>query len=153
MRTFRCISKSALRVAAPFLFAGLVFGAQPTVQEAKKFLDDAEKKLFDLSLEASQASWVQSTYITDDSEAVEAKANERAIAESVRLAKGAVRFDSVKLPPDMARKMHLLKVGLVLAAPSNAAESAEVTRLASSLEGTYGKGQYCPEGGKPCMDI
>ena len=71
----------------------------------------------------------------------------------MRLAKGAVRFDGLKLPPDMARQMHLLKVGLVLAAPSNAAESAEVTRLASSLEGTYGKGKYCPEGGKPCMDI
>jgi peptidyl-dipeptidase A len=139
--------------AAPFLCASLLFGAQPTVQDAKKFLDDAEKKLFDLSLESSQASWVQSTYITDDSEAVAAKAAERAIAESVRLAKGAVRFDHVKLPPDMARKMMLLKNGLVLAAPANPAESAEVTRLATSLEGTYGKGKYCPEGGKPCMDI
>ena len=141
-------------IAAPFLFVGLLFGAPaPTVQEARKFLADADKKLFDLSLEANQASWVQSTYITDDSEAVAAKANERSIAESVRLAKGAVRFDSLKLPPDMARQMHLLKVGLVLAAPANAAESAEVTRLAASLEGTYGKGKYCPEGGKPCMDI
>src|SRR5262249_8483579 len=53
----------------------------------------------------------------------------------------------------MARKMMLLKNGLVLAAPSNAPESAEVTRLASSLEGKYGKGKYCPEGGKPCMDM
>ena len=96
-----------------------MFGAQPTVQDAKKFLDDAEKKLFDLNLEASQAAWVASTYITDDSEAVEARANERSIAESVRLAKGAVAFDKVKLPPDMARKMMLLKNGLVLAAPSD----------------------------------
>jgi peptidyl-dipeptidase A len=147
MRTLPCI-------AAPILFVGLLSGAtQPTIQETRKFLTDADKKLFDLSLEANQASWVQSTYITDDTEAIAAKANEKAIAESVRLAKGAVRFDGLKLPPDMARQMHLLKVGLVLAAPANAAESAEVTRLASSLEGTYGKGKYCPEGGKPCMDI
>ena len=150
MRMFR---DAVILCAAPFFCVGLLFGAQPTAQDAKKFLDDAEKKLFDLSLESSQASWVQSTYITDDSEAVAAKANERSIAESVRLAKGAVRFDHVKLPPDMARKMMLLKNGLVLAAPANPAESAEVTRLASSLEGTYGKGKYCPEGGKPCMDI
>jgi len=157
MRTFSYITSplrhASVAWAAPFLFASLLFGAQPTVQDAKKFLDDAEKKLFDLNLESSQASWVQSTYITDDTEAVAAKANERAIAESVRLAKGAVRFDHVKLPPDMARKMMLLKNGLVLAAPANPVESAEVTRLASSLEGTYGKGKYCPEGGKPCMDI
>ncbi len=147
-----------LRNFAPPLLAGLLFsatlfGAQPTVQDAKKFLDDAQKKLFDLNLDASQADWIKSTYITDDSEAVAARADERAIAESVRLAKGAVAFDKVKLPPDMARMMKLLKNGLVLAAPSNPAESAEVTRLAASLEGTYGKGKYCPEGGKPCMDI
>jgi peptidyl-dipeptidase A len=134
-----------------------LFAAEPTVAEAKAFLDNAEKRLFDLSLDANQASWIQSTYITDDTEAVAARANERNIAEAVRLAKGAVRFDKLTLPSDMRRKMHLLKIGLVLAAPSNPAESAEVTRLAASLEGTYGKGKYCPEtqGGaaKPCMDV
>src|SRR6202051_2378126 len=134
-----------------------VWAAEATVAEAKKFLDDADKKLFDLSLDSNQASWVQSTYITDDTEAVAARANERNIAEAVRLAKGAVRFDKLTLPPDMRRKMQLLKVGLVLAAPVDAAESTEVTRLAASLEGTYGKGKYCPETqagvAKPCMDI
>jgi peptidyl-dipeptidase A len=134
-----------------------VWAAEPTVEEAKKFLDTAEKRLFDLSLEANQAAWIQSTYITDDTEAVEARANERNIAEAVRLAKGAVRFDKLNLPPDLRRKMNLLKNGLVLAAPSNPAESAEVTRLAASLEGRYGKGQYCPESkagvAQPCMDI
>ena len=39
-----------------FLISAQLFGATPTVQDAKKFLDDAEKKLFDVSLEASQAS-------------------------------------------------------------------------------------------------
>ncbi len=146
MRTFRLS-------AALALFAAGLFAAPPTVQEAKKFLDDAEKKLFALGYEAGQASWIQSTYITDDTEAVAAKANERAIAESVRLAKSATQFDRLKLPPDMARKMMLLKVGLTLAAPANPAESAEVTRLAASLEGAYGKGEYCPGAGKPCLDI
>ena len=146
MRTFRLS-------AALALFTAELFAAQPTVQEAKKFLDDAEKKLFALGYEAGQASWIQSTYITDDTEAVAARANERAIAESVRLAKAATRFDGLKLSADMARKMMLLKIGLTLAAPKDPAESAEVTRLASSLEGAYGKGKYCPGAGKPCLDI
>jgi peptidyl-dipeptidase A len=137
--------------------AAVVFGAQPTPADATKFLDDAAKKLFDLSLEASQASWIQSTYITGDTEAVAARANERLIAEGVRLAKATVAFDKVKLPADQRRMMMILKNGLVLAAPANPAESAEVTRLGASLEGTYGKGKYCPEdqGGKarPCLDI
>ena len=134
-----------------------LWAAEPTVADAKKFLDDADKRLFDLSLENNQASWIQSTYITDDTEAVAARANERNIAESVRLAKAAVRFDKINLPGDMRRKMNLLKVGLVLAAPADPAKSGEVTRLAASLEGAYGKGKYCPEdqagAAKPCMDI
>ena len=146
MRTFRLSAVLAV-------FAAGLFAAPPTVQEAKKFLDDAEKKLFALGYEAGQASWIQSTYITDDTESIAAKANERAIAESVRLAKAATRFDGLKLPADMARKMMLLKIGLTLAAPKDPAESAEVTRLASSLEGAYGKGKYCPGAGKPCLDI
>src|SRR5579863_10097383 len=146
MKTLRLLT--ALEACTAGLFA-----AEPTVAEAKQFLDTAEKRLFDLSLESNQAEWIQSTYITDDTEAVAARANERNIAEAVRLAKGAVRFDKVTLPPDMRRKMQLLKVGLVLAAPADAAESAEVTRLAASLEGTYGKGKYCPAEGKPCLDI
>jgi peptidyl-dipeptidase A len=47
-----------------------------------------------------------------------------------------------------------LKNGLTLAAPGDAAESAEVTRLGSSLEGTYGKGKYCKPGkSEKCLDI
>src|SRR5580698_1080360 len=110
-----------------------VWAAEPSVTDAKKFLDDADKRLFDLSLEANQAQWIQSTYITDDSEAVAARANERGISEAVHLAKGAVRFDKVKLPADMRREMNLLKNALVLAAPADPAKSGEVTRLAASL--------------------
>ena len=141
----------------PVLCAAALFGAPPTPADAKTFLDDAAKKLLDLTLEAGQAQWVQSTYITDDTEAVAARANQRLISEGVRLAKAAVAFDKVQLPPDQRRMMRILKNGLVLAAPANPAESAEVTRLGTSLEGAYGKGKYCPEdrNGKPqpCLDI
>jgi len=129
------------------LMAPALFG-----QDARKFLDDAEKNLLRLSTEAAQADWIRANFITYDSEMLSAVEDERAIAEGVRLAKGATKFDRVKLPPDMARKMMLLKLGLTLAAPSNAEESAEVTRLAASLEGTYGKGKYCDES-KKCFDV
>jgi peptidyl-dipeptidase A len=135
------------------LLAPALFAATPTADEAAKFLHDAEEKLSVLSTEAGRASWVQSNFITFDTENLAALANERAIAEGVRLAKGATRFDGLKLPPEMARKMMLLKVGLTLAAPADPKESAEVTRLAASLEGDYGKGKYCPGGDKKCLDI
>jgi peptidyl-dipeptidase A len=139
--------KTLVAFMAPILFA-----ASPTVEDARKFLNDAEKNLLKLNVEAGRADWVRANFITYDSELLSAAADERAIAEGVRLAKDATRFDHLKLPADMARKMLLLKIGLTLAAPSEPELSAEVTRLAASLEGAYGKGKWCPARNE-CQDI
>ncbi len=128
----------------------------PSVAEARTFLDQAEKQLLALQVEFSRADWVKSTYITDDTEALAAAANQRMIDLNVKLAKQTTRFDGVKLPADLARKMKLLKLSLTMAAPSNPSESAELTRIAASMEGTYGKGKYCPEGTQDpskCLDL
>jgi peptidyl-dipeptidase A len=125
----------------------------PTLAEAKAFIEEAEARLMTLSIDASRASWVQSTHITEDTEILAAQANERAIAAGVDFAKRATRFDGLKLPSDLARKMKLLKLSLTLAAPSNPKESEELTRLVASLEATYGKGKYCPDGQEKCLTL
>jgi peptidyl-dipeptidase A len=128
-------------------------GNPPSLAEAKAFIEEAEARLMIVSVDASRANWVQSTYITEDTEILAAQANERAIAAGVDFAKRATRFDGVNLPADMARKMKLLKLSLTLAAPSNPRESEELTRLVASMESTYGKGKYCPEGQEKCMTL
>ncbi len=136
--------RSALAI---ILFASLAAAeSKPTPAEAKKFLDEANERELSLTNEAGRAAWIQSNFITDDTETLAALANERQIAASVEFAKRATRFDKLKLQPDMARQMKLLKLSLTLAAPSNAKEREELTKLAASLEGTYGKGKYCPAG-------
>ncbi len=131
--------------------------SQPTVEDARKFLTDAESNLLKLGVEDQQADWVHENFITDDTEAVSALADQRAIDASVKYAKDATKFDKLQLPEDMARKMKLLKIGLVLATPADPKESEEVTRLAASLDGAYGKGKYCPDRLKktdhPCLDV
>jgi len=125
----------------------------PTVEQAEAFLQNAEAKLLELNVLSSRADWVKSTYITDDTEILAAKADERAIAAQVELAKQATRFDHLKLPADLARKMMLLKVSLVLPTPADPKASAELTEIASRMEGTYGKGKWCPPGKDKCLDI
>jgi peptidyl-dipeptidase A len=72
----------------------------------------------------------------------------------MELAKSATRFDGMTLPPELARKLMLVKLGpLPLAAPSDPALQTELTRIAADLEATYGKGKYCPGEGKECLDI
>ncbi|HKO97632.1 MAG TPA: M2 family metallopeptidase [Pyrinomonadaceae bacterium] len=125
-----------------------------TAAEAEKFIADAEAKLFELNLKYSRADWVKSVFITDDTEALSADANKDVIAATTEFAEQARRFDGVDLPPDVARKMKLLKLSLTLPAPKDAAERDELTKLTASLEGDYGKGKYCPDGDKgKCLGI
>src|SRR6266705_1509897 len=113
--TIALFSPAISSAAAPKKGGAPIRAQAPTVAAAKAFVDEAEGKLLELSVEASRASWVQSTYITDDTEVLAAKASERAINAGVEYAKKATRYDKLKLPDDVARKMLLLKNGLTLA--------------------------------------
>jgi peptidyl-dipeptidase A len=124
-----------------------------TPEEARKFIDDAEQKLLALGIDAGRADWLKATYITDDSEILSAMLDERAIAATVAYAKQATRFDGLKLDPVTARKLKLLKLSLTIATPADPTESAELTRIVAGLEGTYGKGKYCPGGPTTCKDL
>ena len=128
-----------------------------TVAEAKAFLDDAEARLFDLNNKSQRANWVQETFITDDTNQIAADANEELNTLTVELAKKAHRFDRLKLSPEMARKMLLLKLSISFPAPSNPAEQKELAQISASLAGDYGKGKWCPDGATKadakCMDI
>jgi peptidyl-dipeptidase A len=131
-----------------------VSNAKGTPAEAEKFIADAEKRLFDLSLKYSRADWVKSTYITEDTEALSADANKDLIAATTELVDQSRRFDGLDLAYDVARKMKLLKLSLTLPAPKDAKERDELTKLAASLEGDYGKGKYCPDGDKgKCLSL
>jgi peptidyl-dipeptidase A len=119
----------------------------PTLAEARAFLDRAQSKLLELSVQDSRADWVRSTFITYDTEILAAKADEDQIAATMQLAKESTRFSHLKMPEDMARQFQLLRLSLTLAAPSNQKEAQELTQIASRMEGIYGSGKYCPAGG------
>lgn len=120
---------------------------KPTVDEARQFMAKAETRLLELANKSARAAWVQNTYITDDTEAIAAGANEAYIAATTQLIDEARRFAGLTLPPDLARKFLLLRLSLVLPAPSAPAERSELTKIAASLEADYGKGKYCPPAG------
>ncbi len=115
----------------------------PTAAEAQEFMEAVEAHLLELAVESERAGWVQSTYITGDTELLAARAYERLIAATVEAAQQATRFDGLKLPAELARKLAMLKLSLTLPAPSDAAERAELTRIAAGMESAYGRGRYC----------
>jgi peptidyl-dipeptidase A len=128
----------------------------PTVASAQAFIDKAEAELLKLSIMGARAEWVDETYITDDTDLLAAAENERLIARTTALADQAKSFSGLNLPADIRRKILLLKLSLTLPAPHDAALREELTQVASSLNGSYGKGKYCPDGGvtnTPCLGI
>jgi peptidyl-dipeptidase A len=128
--------------------------AKGTPAEAEQFVADAEKRLLELNIKYARADWVKSIFITDDTEALSAEANKQVIAATTELAEQSRLFDGVDLPADTARKLKLLKLALTLPAPSDPAERDELTKIAASMEGDYGKGKYCPDGDKgKCLSL
>jgi peptidyl-dipeptidase A len=127
--------------------------AAPAPADAAAFIEAAEARLAHLGERAARASWIQSTYITHDTEIVAAQAAEAYLGAAVELAQEAARFADVPgLAPDVRRKIDILRGGITMPAPADPAKTAEVTRLATSMESAYGRGEYCrPDG--TCWDL
>jgi peptidyl-dipeptidase A len=119
------------------------------------FLANVNATYLRLGIEASQAGWISSTYITPDTEALNARANEALLSALARFAKDATRYEKASVTPEQRRQLDLLKLTSELVPPGNPAEATELTKLAASLEATYGKGKWCKDPAKPdtCLDI
>jgi peptidyl-dipeptidase A len=126
----------------------------PTPEEAKKFIEDAEQRLFDVGVKAGRAAWVQQNFITVDTEQIAADAGEEANTLATKYAKEAHRFDKVALSPELARKRLLLELAAGFPAPDDPKLQKELAQIESSLDGDYGMGKWCPDGAnKRCLDV
>jgi peptidyl-dipeptidase A len=152
----RIISAASLAVV---LACSLTLSAQTqkpkypaTPAGVKAFLAEVDRELLKLINAANRAGWVQSTFITTDTEAMAAQANEALVTAATNYAKEAFRFDKVPVTPVQRRQLTLLKNALSIAAPPDPKEAEEVTRLVAAMEGAYGSGKYCRKSGE-CLDI
>jgi peptidyl-dipeptidase A len=120
---------------------------------AVSFLRSAEDDLLELAVETSRADWVHATFITDDTQALAAKANARLIAATVRWAKRSMELPADSLGPEERRKVKLLRLSLSLVTPEAPAEGEELTRLVSEMQGIYAKGRHSPVGTTEAVDL
>jgi len=119
--------------------------AAPTVEEAQAWMAETEKEWLRLVTRSERANWIMATYITHDTEGAAADADAALMEYTGRKVKEAMRFEGLPVADDLKRKLHLLKIALPLASPSDQAKREELTSIKSGMESTYGKGKYCPE--------
>ncbi len=119
-----------------------------TAQDAEKFLADTAKEMVQLNLEGSRAAWINSNFITEDTSALAAAADQKSTEAGVRFAMAAAKFDNVDVSEDQRRKLNILKQSLVMPAPQDSAKSAELANIGAELNSMYGKGTYTTKAGE-----
>jgi peptidyl-dipeptidase A len=118
-----------------------------TPEGARQFIADVEKDLFDLSVIGGRAQWVNATYINDDTDALAAYFGTIGTEKGVKYAKQSAEYAKVQgLDPDTARKLNILRGGLVLAAPTTPGAAAQLNEITTRLQSTYGKGRATHKG-------
>jgi peptidyl-dipeptidase A len=91
---------------------------------------------------SNRAQWVNSTYLTDDTNALAAHFGTIGTEMQVRLANEAARFADVEgLSPDTRRKLDILRSGITLPAPTTGGAAAELNQIATRLQSQYGRGR------------
>lgn len=123
-----------------------------TTAGAEALVDDINSEMLDQVIGLSRAQWVQSTYITEDTEALAAEAYDDYLGQAMEYARATTKFDGVEVPEAVGRQMRILKTSMALPAPADPGERSELTQIATAMESAYGKGKYCPEGGE-CRDL
>ena len=118
-----------------------------TPQGAADWVAMVESEMGDFGVEYARVSWVNSTYITPDTDALAAKYGAQATEMSVRYANEAAKYAQIQgLDADVARKLDILRNGIVMPAPVRDGAATELNEIATSLNSQYGKGKGTLDG-------
>jgi len=121
--------------------------AKPTAADAEAFIAAAEKEGFDYTVSASRVFWINSTYLTDDTNALAAEVGAKGTEMQVRFALEAAKYKDVPgLSEETRRKLDKLRGGIVLPAPTTEGAAAELNTIATELQSIYGKGKGTLDG-------
>lgn len=136
------IAISLAALAAGLVAAPVLAQQAPAATEADAFLAQAEKRMFDHSIIKGRASWVNATYLTDDSDAVASYFGAIDTKMRVEFALEAAKFATAPgLTPETKRRLTLLRTALTLPAPTTPGAAEQLNDLSTRLESRYGKGK------------
>jgi peptidyl-dipeptidase A len=134
--------------------AGAASGQAAAADEsADEFVTRVNGELTARAQEAQAAGFTLDTFITPDTQLLNARANDRYLAYLSKAVAEAKRYDTQKLSPATARALMKLRLNVAAPAPDDAQKRARLTQLAAQLEAKYGEGKYCPTGPSSCKNF
>ena len=117
--------------------------AKVSAESAEVFLSQVDADLKKLYLARDRASWVNMTYINEDTDALAASAEEATMAYFSEQIRAARAFEGVDLAPEASRQMQLLRLQSAAPAPSDPSKRAELAGILTWMSSAYGSGKYC----------
>ena len=134
--------------------AGAASGQAAAANEsADEFVARVNGELTARAQEAQAAGFTLDTFITPDTQLLNARANDRYLAYLSKAVAEAKRYDAQKLSPATARALMKLRLNVAAPAPDDAHKRARLTQLEAQLEAKYGEGKYCPTGPASCKNL
>jgi peptidyl-dipeptidase A len=122
-------------------------------ETAAEFVARVNRDLTALAQEAQAAGFTQDTFITVDTQLLNAKATDRYLAYLSKAVAEARRYDGEPLSPQTSRALMKLRLNVPAPAPDDPAKRARMTQLEAELEAKYGEGKYCPQGPASCKNL
>lgn len=110
--------------------------------DVERFLSQTDKELSNIMISATQTDWVYNNFITDDTAALSANANQQLTDAMVNSALQAAKFDNTEVTSTQRRKLNILKQSIVMPAPKDSLKSSELADITAKLSGIYGKGRF-----------
>src|SRR5690349_817757 len=143
--------RTLLVCAAVAAAAAPALAKRATPAEAKQWAAGLDQQLRAVFVKQATADWINQNFITDDTERASTTATDDLLALQLKAIRESRRFDGLKLDPDTARKIYLLRSTQSLIAPSDPALRAEASGLVTKMTGIYGKGKACK--GDKCKNM
>ena len=145
MRLLSRIALASALVCAPLP----ALADTPSAEEARAFIAEAEKTMAEAWVDAARISWVNATYITDDTDALVAASDARMTEMAVGYAIDAARYAKAPgLTAEEKRKLDMMRGGITIPAPTTEGAAKQLSELTTSLSSRYGKGMGT-RGGQP----
>lgn len=128
--------------------------AAPTPDDARAFVEAVEQESYETYASNGRLAWINATYITIDSQALLAEANERNQKRALEWARDAVKYLAIRdqLDFDTRRKLEFLASGFVIAPPEDPELLAELSQLQVQIPGEYSSFRYC-RSEDDCLDF
>ena len=159
MRVFRAVISAAIAaLTIPLLTAAATKDTtkSPTPADVRAFVAGMNTEYKARYIEPNAAEWVAETYITDDTQALTARANERWLQWLSDEIDRSRPYEKVAgTDAKDARALMLLKLQTAMPAPKDPKHLTELTTLGSKLTAAYGSGKYCkdPNDASTCRNL